>query len=243
VRDFLRQFRTDNVPTRQDNWKVLSMLYGHLLRELRPDLPNPMLRVEKPRFRKKAGQRLSRQQAKAVIAAISSPLEWALVAAFFGLRLRRAEAERLLPQDIKDDFLVVRGKERTEELPLLPEMRERLLGVTTDGSVLPVRGDAMHYHIAKLIRRAGVSGVRASPHTLRNSAGALWSTFGGDWTANRQLLRHSAKTMTDHYSPLTLDELREKDRLHNPMVCLTRELGLAPGEPASGCPNTSSAPR
>ena len=70
-------------------------------------------------------------------------------------------------------------------------------------------------------------GVEGSPHTLRNTAGALWSTFGGDWTSNRQLLRHSAKTMTDHYSPLTIDELRAKDERYNPMLNLMRELNLA----------------
>jgi hypothetical protein len=34
--------------------------------------------------------------------------------------------------------------------------------------------------------------------------------------------------MTDHYSPLTIDELRVKDERYNPMLNLMRELGLAP---------------
>ncbi len=240
IRTYLRQFKTNDVPTRQDQWKALKALYKFASDEY--DLPNPMLnKVDKPRFRKKPGQRLSRDQAKLLLAAIETDLEWALVTCYFGLRFRRIEAERLWPRHIKDDYLVVQGKERTEELPLLPLFRDRLLKLQDNhcpgGRLFPIQGDAMAYHIRRIFKRAGISGVRASPHTLRNTAGALWSTFGGDWTSNRQLLRHSEKTMTDHYSPLTIDELRVKDERHNPMLNLMRELGQAPG---AAYTNTSS---
>ncbi len=229
IRVYLRQFKTADVPTRQDQWKALSALYKYAYAD-NPD-DNPMLKVDKPRFKKKSGQRLSRDQARVLVAAIETDLEWALVTCYFGLRFRRVEAERLRFGDIQSDYLTVRGKERTEELPLLPIFRDKLLKPRSnhnpDEPVFGLQADTLAYHIRQLFKRAGIEGVRGSPHTLRNTAGALWSTFGGDWTSNRQLLRHSAKTMTDHYSPLTIDELRVKDERYNPMLCLMRELNLA----------------
>ncbi len=229
IRVYLRQFKTADVPTRQDQWKALSALYKFASSEY--GLPNPMLKVDKPRFRKKSGQRLSRDQARLLLTVVETDLEWALVTSYFGLRFRRVEAERLRFGDIQSDYLTVRGKERTEELPLLAVFRDKLLKLRSnrgsDEPVFGIKADTLAYHIRQLFKRAKIEGVRGSPHTLRNTAGALWSTFGGDWTSNRQLLRHSAKTMTDHYSPLTIDELRVKDERYNPMLCLMRELNLA----------------
>jgi len=242
IREYLRQFKTADVPTRQDQWKVLSMLYRFA--ESDYGITNPMLEVEKPRFKRKPGQRLSRDQARKFLSAVDTGLEWGLVICYFGLRLRRVEAERLRLGDIKSDYIIVRGKERIEELPLLLVFRDKLLALRSDQGpgdpLFSIKADTMAYHIRRIFRRAGIEGVRASPHTLRNTAGALWSTFGGDWTSNRQLLRHSAQTMTDHYSPLMIDELRVKEDRHNPMLNLMRELGLAPG---GHYQDTSSAPQ
>ena len=237
---YLRQFKTADVPTRQDQWKALSALYKFASDT--SSLPNPMLKVEKPRFKKKPGQRMSRDQAKIFLSVVDTDLEWGLVTCYFGLRFRRVEAERILCGDIKSDYMIVRGKERTEEFPLLPVFREKLLILHTDQGpndpLFSIKADTMAYHIGRIFRRSGIEGVRGSPHTLRNTAGALWSAFGGDWTSNRQLLRHSATTMTDHYSHSTIDELLIKDQKHNPMLNLMRELGLVPA-PDRVCLNTT----
>ncbi len=241
IRVYLRQFKTADVSTRQDHWKTLSALYKFAAREYH--IPNLMLEVDKPRFKKKSGQRMSRDQARLILTIVETDLEWALVTCYFGLRFRRVEAERLVFADIKSDYLIVRGKERTEELPLLPIFRDMLLKLRNnqgpDEPVFGIKADTLAYHIRQLFKRAKIEGVRGSPQTLRNTAGALWSTFGGDWTSNRQLLRHSAKTMTDHYSPLTIDELRAKDERYNSMLNLMRELGLAPG---TSYQNTTGGP-
>jgi len=239
IRVYLRHFKTADVPTRQDQWKVLSMLYKFAVET--HGVSNPMISVDKPRFKKKPGQRLSRDQARIFLSVVKTDLEWGLVTCYFGLRFRRVEAERLRCGDIKSDYIIVRGKERTEELPLLPVFREKLLILQTDrgpnDSLFEIKADTMAYHIGRIFRRSGIEGVRGSPHTLRNTAGALWSAFGGDWTSNRQLLRHSATTMTDHYSHSTIDELLIKDHKHNPMLNLMRELNQVSD---SDCQDTSS---
>ena len=200
-----------------------------------------MLEVDKPRFKKKPGQRLSRDQAKILISTIKTDLEWALFTLHFGLRFRGGEeAGRLFCGDIKSDFIIVRGKVQTDELPLLPIFREKLLilqdGKPSDVPLIPISANTMAYHIEKVYRRAGIDGTELGSRRLRNTAASLWYEFGGDQASNKQLLRHSVQTMTDHYSYLTLSQLRAKEELHNPMLNIMRELGLAPPYP-----NTSSA--
>ncbi|GAI82631.1 unnamed protein product, partial [marine sediment metagenome] len=103
LRGYLRQFRTDDVPTRQDQWKALTDLYKYASGEYH--IPNPMFEVDKPHFKKKSGQRLNRDQARQLLTAIETDLEWALVTSYFGLRFRRIEAERLSFGDIKSDYI------------------------------------------------------------------------------------------------------------------------------------------
>ena len=249
IHSYLRQFKTADVPTRQDQWKALSALYKFAAKTLH--IANPMVEVDKPRFKKKPGQRLSRDQAKRFLSAVETNLEWAAVTCYFGLRFRRIEAERLHWGDVKDDYIVVTGKERTEELPLLSLFREKLLRLRNrqdpSDPVFPIKGDTLAYHIRQIFKRAKITGVRGSPHTLRNTAGRLWLTFGGDDRANRQLLRHSPQTQTDYYSILSLDELMAMEERYNPMLNLMRELKLVPaveGSPVlalvKGFTNTSS---
>ncbi|MBA7683228.1 Tyrosine recombinase XerC [subsurface metagenome] len=226
IHAYLRQFKTANVPTRQDVWKALSALYKFASDAY--GMVNPMLKIEKPRFKKKPGQRLSRDQARRFLSVVETDLEWAAVTCYFGLRFRRIEAERLRVGDIKSDYLIVQGKERTEELPLLPLLREKLLKLSKDHRsnrpLFPIKADTLAYHIKQLFKRAGIGDVRGSPHTLRNTAGRLWLTYGGDDRANRQLLRHGNRTMTDHYSELNIDELYALEERFNPMLNLLREL-------------------
>ena len=228
IREYLRLFRTDVVSTRRDQWMALSMIYEFAAKTY--GIPNPMLEIDRPHFKRKPGKRLSRDQAREFIAAIKSDLEWMLVTLYFGLRFRRIEAERLLSEHLKSDYIIVNGKERIEELPLLPIFRDLLLKQHNHGPGgrhLSMKGDTMAYHIEQVGNRAGIGVV--TPHMLRNTAGRLWLTYGGDDRSNRQLLRHSVQSMTDHYSTLSLDELMIMEERFNPMLNLMRELGLAPG--------------
>ena len=177
---------------------------------------------------------MSQDQARSYLQAINTAVDWALVMCYFGLRFRRAEAQRLHFGDIKEDYIIVHGKERTEELPLLPTFRKMLLQLKNgqgpgeavfSGEKGPLCAETLSLHIEKLFQKTTIEGVRGSPHTLRNTAGRLWLVYGGDQGANRQLLRHSPQTMTDHYSELSLAELMTKERKHNPMLNLMRELG------------------
>lgn len=236
LRTYLRQFKTGDVPTRQDQWKALSDLYKFAADEC--GIHNPMLEVDKPRFKKKPGQRLSLDQAKTYLTGIQTDLEWAIITCYFGLRFRGIEAALQQRDDVKSDYIIVtHGKERGEELPLHPVFQHMLSRLKNDHELLfGLSSSTLAYHVKQVGKRVGIT---VSPRRLRNTAAALWYTYGGDKASNRLLLRHGTDDMTDHYSNIFLDELRVKEHRHSPMLNLIRELGLAPAMP--DYPNTSSA--
>lgn len=236
LRTYLRQFKTKDVPTRQDQWKALSDLYKFAAYKY--GICNSMLEVDKPRFKKKPGKRLSLDQAKTYLTGIKTEFEWAIITCYFGLRFRGIEAALQKRDDVKSDYLIVsHGKERGEELPLHPVFQHMLSKLKNGGEFLfGLSSSTLAYHVEQIGKRVGIT---VSPRRLRNTAAALWYTYGGDKESNRLLLRHGTDDMTDHYSNIFLDELRVKEDRHNPMLNLMRELGLAPSMP--NYPNTSSA--
>jgi len=238
IEEYLSRFSRET-PTAQDNWKVLSMLYGFA--NTRHGLPNPILQVAKPKFKPKTPRRLTETEAKALLSVIRTDREQAIVYTFLGLGLRLSEAQRLRFRDIGDDTILVHGKERTEEIPLLPEIRDALLklsnGRKPDDPVFwglqgPLSTSSFDHIIRQLFARAGITGRKTSAHTLRHTRGALWAASGGDTASSRRLLRHRTTQMTDLYSQLNFTELRAKEERYNPLRTLA--------EPDRGLEDTSS---
>ena len=218
---------------------VLRMLYNFAGSRLA--LPNPMIKIDKPRGKPKPPQHLSLNQAKALLGAIRDDRERGLVYCLFGLGLRLKETRLLTVADIGEDIIQIRGKERDEPMPLLTEIRETLLklvdGKQPQVSIFrgrqgqgPLSDSQIQNIIKDLFVRAEIKGVRASPHTLRHSKGVLSTIRGLDSFSNRRLLRHASMEMTDRYNELNLEELKVKDRQYNPLLHLLNrhEFGKKP---------------
>lgn len=117
IETYLARFKPDK-PTARDAFVVIRLMYKWAADRL--DVPNPMLKVAKPRFRAKTPDRLSATQARTLLDAIRTDRERALVYCFLGLGLRLSEAQRLDVGDIGEDIILIHGKERTEPMPLIP---------------------------------------------------------------------------------------------------------------------------
>ncbi|MFC1948668.1 tyrosine-type recombinase/integrase [Chloroflexota bacterium] len=239
IESYLSRFNRET-STAQDNWKVLKMLYGFA--EARYDLPNPVTKVAKPRFKTKPPRRLTESETRALLAAIETDLERAIIYVFLGLGLRLSEAQRILIGDIKDDTIMVHGKERDEEIPLLPEIKEALLKLCDNRPVDtpvfrgwhgPLSTSEFDHIVRRVFARAGITGKRTSAHTLRHTKGVMWVVYGGDTASSKRLLRHTTTQMTDHYSQLNLNELQEKEARFNPLRTLNST------ETDAKCRNTS----
>jgi integrase/recombinase XerD len=155
----------------------------------RSGLPNPVKKITKPKFKSREPDTLSKDQARKLLDAIQDEREHGLVYLYLGQAFRLSEALRLNIGDIRDDTIMVHGKEWDEPMPLLVEVRDILLmlldGRSHDDPVFRgQRGrlgrDMVQYSIKELFKRAGINGVRQSPHTLRHTFGTLATIAGCD---------------------------------------------------------------
>lgn len=217
---------------------VLRLFYNFAKERL--GLPNPMDKIKRPRGKAKPPQHLTISQAQALIADISNDRERGLIYCLLGLGLRLSEVRRLTITDIGEDVILIHGKERTEPMPLLPEIREALLKLTVGKSPdepvfkgrngQPLSDNMIQVIIKAMFQRAGITGVRPSPHTLRHSRGVISDIAGLDDFSSRRLLRHADTQMTDRYSALNLEELRAKEEQYNPLRVLARHAGQQLGK-------------
>jgi len=201
----------------------------------------------------KPPEHLSFSQARALLNAIRNDIERGLVYCLFGLGLRLGETRRLTQVDIGEDTIrTIRGKEREEPAPLAPPIREALLRLAEgrrpdepifQGRQGPLSDSRIQDIIKQLFLRAGITGVRPSPHTLRHSKGVLSTMLGLDQFSSKRLLRHRSMEMTDRYNELNLEELKIKDRRHNPLLWILgqSELGKKP-DYAQSQPDVGVAP-
>ena len=94
----------------------------------------------------------------------------------------------------------------------------------------------MQLDIKRLLERAGINGIRQSPHTLRHTFSTLAYLAGCDWDAVELLLRQREKkrSVTNRYIHLSpeprLKLVREKLEMYSPLRILGPgpQLGIKP---------------
>ena len=227
----IEEFLTSKMgQTRFNYYSRLVGLYKFASQRL--GLPNPMEKIEKPRFKSKEPDSLNKKQARELRDAIANDRERGLVYLYLGQAFRLSEALRLNVGDIRDDTILVHGKERVESIPLLPEVRDVLLKLSGGRSssepvFLGQRGrlgaDMAQLYIKRLFRRAEIDGVKQSPHTLRHTFATLATIAGCDTYSVARLMHHqvnSRTSMTVHYIHLNLDDLRVKLERYSPLRLL-----------------------
>ncbi len=235
VEQYLGRYSTENTGINNID-TLLRQFYGFAKERL--GLPNPMEKIKPARGKAKPPQHLTISQALLLQDAIQDDRERGLWDSMFGLGLRLSEVRRLNVIDVAEDTILIHGKERTEPMPLLPETRDVLLKLTAgkrpDEPVFsgrngqPLSDSMIQLIVKRLFQRAGITGVRPSPHTLRHSRGVICDIAGLDDYSSRRLLRHADTAMTDRYSALNLEELRAKEEKYNPLRVLARQLGRRP---------------
>jgi integrase/recombinase XerD len=72
--------------------------------------------------------------------------------------------------------------------------------LTADGR--PITRNRIQKRMALYGERAGLKGVRCSPHTLRHTAAVSFLRNGGDVFSLQRLLGHATLEMTRHYCEL-----------------------------------------
>jgi integrase/recombinase XerC len=212
--------------TRLHVHKVLDVFYGFA--NQRFGIPNPVAKVQKPRVKPKEPVCLSKNQVESLLQAVRTDRERALLYLYLGQGLRLSEALRMDIKDIGEGFLNIKGKERDESIPLLPEVRDALLKLADGrGPNAPViigkRGrlgmDMVEQNIKTLFRRAGVEGVQQSPKIFRSTFSSMVLAAGCDIYIVKRLLRHSMgwDVTHQHYIHLTNKDLLERLERYSPL--------------------------
>jgi len=209
---------------------------------------NPMLLVERPRrervlIRPMSPEQTARLLEQPNIRNREGLRDRALMMLLLDSGLRVSEALSLESNRIDwlNCVLTVMGKGRKERsVPfssrtgqtMLEYARERAKGmVSSPHFFLGRTGHAIDRSKARKLvagygKKAGIEGVRVSPHTLRHTFAVLYIRNGGDSFSLQEILGHSTLEMTRRYVHLARRDVSEQHKKFSPMGLL---LG---GEPA-----------
>jgi integrase/recombinase XerD len=211
---------------------------------------NPFARVKVPRAPRKVIPTFSPSQIRALLGAIDTATpegfrDCVIILTLLDTGLRVSELAGLRLDDVwlEEGVLKVTGKGGKERIIPIGKGVRRLLwryisGVrpgpenpscdavflTADGRPLTVH--RIRNRMTVYGRRAGLSGVRCSPHTLRHTAAVSFLRNGGDVFSLQRLLGHSTLLMTRHYCELADVDVRRAHATASPVDNLTTEPGL-----------------
>lgn len=134
----------------------------------------------------------------------------------------KGNKERLIPIGKQVQRLLWHYIDRRRREPANPTCD--LLFLTREGR--PLTKDRVEKMMARYGKKAGVAGVRCSPHTLRHTAAVKFLRNGGDVFSLQRLLGHASLEMTRRYCELAdIDVKRAHARaspVDNLSLCLKR---------------------
>uniref|UniRef100_A0A0M0KMU2 Integrase/recombinase XerD n=1 Tax=Halalkalibacterium halodurans TaxID=86665 RepID=A0A0M0KMU2_ALKHA len=81
----------------------------------------------------------------------------------------------------------------------------------------PLGRSSFRYILSELGKKAGVKGVRCSPHTLRHTFAKFYILNGGDAFSLMQIMGHSTLDMTKKYVRLFSTDILDKHRKYSPL--------------------------
>lgn len=187
---------------------------------------NPLVRVKIPKPPGKVTPTFSDEQLEQLLSGINTYTaegyrDQAIILTLLDSALRVSELANIRLDDLRleEGLIRVMGKGGRERVVPFGKSIHRILWryinkyraepatpngdflfLTTDGG--PMTKDRIHKKMFRYGEKAGISGVRCSPHTLRHTAAIRFLRNGGDVFSLQRMLGHSSLTMTRHYCEL-----------------------------------------
>jgi len=245
IREFMRDLVGADV-TRHGYYRALQALYNFvhqewgfpLDREVKNPEANPIRKVGAPMVRPKAMRSLSLEGLHTLLNTSNDSRErkWALrdrvILSFMadtGVRL--GELASLTWPSVTEETVYVSGKTGENEVPISPELRfllnmlrrwnETSFGhsdhVFLGKKGTPLTKQGVQEVVERAFRRAGFTGPRCSPHTLRHTFGRNWIAEGGDQFTLKRILGHTTMQMVQRYVDMNLKETIRQHRRFSPL--------------------------
>jgi integrase/recombinase XerD len=230
-------------PTTNGYLRTLSVFVNFLIREgVRDD--NPLKGFPRLKEGLYPPRTLSDDQIAALLSACDDTTflglrNLALISLFLDTGLRLSEALQLTVEDalnaLQTGMITVVGKgNKQRSIPIgyttakilqrylvarkkLPTQVDNLW-VAEDGT--PLQSQGVRLAIARLGKKAGIKGVRVSPHSLRFTFVRRWLQSGGDSIVLQRFLGHSTIAMTSYYAQLFPSDLKTAHARFSPMETL-----------------------
>jgi len=120
--------------------------------------------------------------------------------------------ERLVPFGVRVQRALWRYVNFQRPEPAGPRIKEFFL--TQSGQ--PLKKRRVEAIIKAYGEKAGIQGVRCSPHTLRHTAAVMWIRNGGDVFSLQQILGHSTLDIVRIYVNLAQSDIETAHRIHSP---------------------------
>jgi integrase/recombinase XerD len=132
--------------------------------------------------------------------------------------LGKGNKERLIPMGKQVQRCLWRYISRFRPEPLAAS--GNVIFLTQDGK--PLTKDRVEKIMARYGRKAGLKGVRCSPHTLRHTAAVKFLRNGGDVFSLQRMLGHASLEMTRRYCELADTDVKRAHMTASPVdnLCL-----------------------
>jgi len=194
---------------------------------------NIATRLKVPRAPKKIIQTFSEEQLRRLLTAARLPRDKAILGLFIdtGIRVSELASLHLGDLDLDRGRIKVNGKGAKERFVFCgnkcrrllwryvnterPDIRSDRLFINSHGEPLKSRG--VLEMMRRCGKRAGITGVRCSPHTLRHTFAKRFLLNGGDVFTLQQMLGHSSLEMVRRYLALCSQEVGRLYRPHSPL--------------------------
>lgn len=206
--------------TRHAHFRVLRSFFRWL--HERYGLADPMRLLKAPVLRPKPMRTLSLAELTRLLEATEGSVrDRVLVMLLVDTGLRIGEAHSLTAQALGDGVITVRGKTGERIVPVstlvLDLLREVLPWAGAKGR-LTLSG--LQQVVRRAMARAGITGARASPHTLRHSFAKQYLMAGGDVFSLQRIMGHRELATTQRYLALVDGDIITQHRRFSPLVGL-----------------------
>ena len=167
---------------------------------------------------------LTAAEVDALVNAVETPQERALVYLLLHTGIRIGEVVGLKVSDIVDGELTVDGKTGPRPVTLQPEMEQMLRDLANeDGDIWwdddgPLSLGQIEYRYRKIAKRAKISHL--GPHAVRHTFATMWLRNGGGLAQLQKMLGHKDLATTQIYEHLVNDDVSQAQAQYAPTASM-----------------------